>query len=292
MLDRILQVQKMDVHEIEGIHPLVTTILQMHAPANLSEDTPQCRQHAPCASIEAQLASPSGHKAHAGNASGESDAALERLLSADFKTAADAIRGYLTAATAKDCSLMITLAPCVLGPAPSGDSRHDSYDAAGEPRAAAKLGSSEVGLCAETSSREVSSSTAGVSQPMGELDGGDNGQCAKTGSKELAVGDDEAVARPLSVDQDWTSTNEHAVGGITGSGATGNDRKRLPSQQEDPSIGSVVQHAQAGNWFRYKVAIVDLDLKPLSKVEQHYRLDQKIMDCVLRTNTAASPGAD
>ncbi|BDA50874.1 Inositol-pentakisphosphate 2-kinase IPK1 at N-terminal half [Coccomyxa sp. Obi] len=269
VLDRILKVQKMDVHDIEGIHPLLAALLQRHTPANLPEDTPQCRQGATCASteraaptrgkpgptnihgyvdraeaaaaadrcdkhsghhptkrseegvfislnssdvraemctsedmssqpkgfpagsvssnigaqpmgsqrrgaipivemedgkpgagtsdgthMEAHMANLAGHKGPAGNASGERNAALERLLSADFETATDAIRGYLVAATAKDCSLMITLAPCLPRSAPSGDSRHDSSDAAGASPAAAELGTSEVNCCAETISRE------------------------------------------------------------------------------------------------------------------------------------------
>lgn len=293
VLDSILKVQKMDVHDIEGIHPLLTTLLQRHAPASLSEDSPQSRQIAPCASTEADMASPSGHKAPAGNSCEDRDAALERLLTTDFEAAADTLRGYLVAATAKDCSLMITFAPCLPGPAPSGDSRHDSSDTAGVSRATAGHCGSEV-CRAETGSRQVSSSAAGVLQPVGELDSCKNHHCAKTRSKEVAAGIAEAAARPLSMAQEWTSSNEHAVESIRAANAGQKlwvSGEWLPLQQEDPSVGSAVQHGEAGTWFRYKVAVVDLDLKPLSKLEQHLCLDQQILDCVLKRNGTAAPGA-
>ncbi|CAL8462781.1 g2314 [Coccomyxa elongata] len=197
VLDSILKVQKMDVHDIEGIHPLLTTLLQRHPPLSLSEDTPQCRQNAPCASIEAHMASPSGHKAPAGNTSGEHDAALKRLLTTDFETAAEEAADMTALTRLAFPDLQLTIAALRLTVA----------------------------------------------------------------QKQAA---DRGARAPLVFFSRW---------------------------QEDPSVGSAVQHGETGTWFRYKVAVVDLDLKPLSKVEQHFRLEQQILDCVLRTNGTAAPGA-
>ncbi|KAK9907753.1 hypothetical protein WJX75_009233 [Coccomyxa subellipsoidea] len=46
VLDRILEVQKMDVHDIEGIHPLLATLLQKQPSRSQLTDTPNCWQHA------------------------------------------------------------------------------------------------------------------------------------------------------------------------------------------------------------------------------------------------------
>ena len=402
VLGRILEVQKMDVHDIEGIHPLLAALVQRHAPADLSEDTSECSHGAPCASSEGaapvhgmpaapttvhgygdkaaasanassshnehhptkrreagnttsmkasddsaqtvttanlssqqvvipvgsvsnnmgaqlmhsqqrcasasiqledarsgtapsigtgtELANEAGRKAPAGNASAERDEALERLLSANFETAADAIRGYLVAATAKDCSLMITLAPCLPRPAQSGDTSHGGSAIAASSRAAAELSSSEVDCCPETINRGVSSSAPRGPQPLGDLRGCEIGQGPMTGSKEVASGIAHAAAKQSCVGQEGASFNERAVGGITGTTAAG--ECCLSSHQMDPNVGSVVQNGQTGIWWRYKVAIVDLDMKPLSKVEQHFRLDQQILECVFKTDTAAAPGTE
>ena len=34
---------------------------------------------------------------------------------------------------------------------------------------------------------------------------------------------------------------------------------------------------QAGEWYQYQVAFVDLDMKPLAKIPKHFDLDQRIM---------------
>ncbi len=50
------------------------------------------------------------------------------------------------------------------------------------------------------------------------------------------------------------------------------------------------QHAfgvvcQAGAWFRYRIAIVDLDLKQLEKIPIHYELDRDIINNARRLMT-------
>ena len=51
----------------------------------------------------------------------------------------------------------------------------------------------------------------------------------------------------------------------------------LPALQQDPCVGAVLSDHVLENSFRYKVAFVDLDLKPVWKIEEHFRLDQAIM---------------
>ena len=261
----------MDVHDIEGIHPLFATLLHREAEPQLSHDAQDCCQNAPTANsgnplpeearqesasglhapgyrtetedskqephsepaagARAQLTSSvgsdqvSGEQAHAGMPAGHNgpvkdtrSAELARLLSTDWPTACAALRDYLTAATAKDCSLMITLAP--LQPAP---------------------------------------------RPQQE----------RTRRAEPSLGAAMDVASTIG---------ERIIGGMS-------ERKsgrQLSAVQEDPDVGSVVQDSESGRWFRYKVAVVDLDLKPLSKVEQHFALDQKILECALRTGKLAT----
>jgi inositol-pentakisphosphate 2-kinase len=49
--------------------------------------------------------------------------------------------------------------------------------------------------------------------------------------------------------------------------------------QQDACVGSVLYDECNDRWYRYKIAIVDLDLKPLAKIGVHYELDQAIMAC-------------
>ena len=101
---------------------------------------------------------------------------MQRLLSLDTEAACKVLREYLVAAAAKDCSIMITVAPCP-------DSANGEY----------------------------------------------------------------------------------------------NDQ---PGLQESPGIGAAFSDDSLRRCFRYKIAIVDLDLKPLTKIALHWQLDQAIMAAV------------
>ena len=221
VLDRILEVQKMDVHDIEGIHPLLAALLQKQPSRSQLTDTPNCWQHGAndykqVAREQSDAASPAGDNGPANIAQELCNAELARQLSADWPAACAALRGYLTAATAKDCSLMITLALLQSPSAPQQDGdRHQ---------------------------------TPGQSAAMDGVGVGGRG-CAS--------------------------------GGILQEAGT-----QLPAVQEDPDVGSVVQDSETRRWFRYKVAVVDLDLKALRKIEQHFVLDRQILDCAVRTGVS------
>ena len=63
-------------------------------------------------------------------------------------------------------------------------------------------------------------------------------------------------------------------------------------RQTDASLGGVIEAAGAGGRrvrVRYKVAVADLDAKRLAKVEEHWRLDQRIMQAAAG---AADTGAE
>ena len=221
VLDRILEVQKMDVHDIEGIHPLLAALLQKQPSRSQLADTPNCWQHAAneykqVLREQSDAATPAGGNGPANIAQELCNAELARLLSAEWPAARAALRGYLTAATAKDCSLMITLTLLQSPSAPQQDGGR--------------------------------SQTPGQSAAMDGVGVGGRG-CAGGGSFQKAG-------------------------------------TQLPAMQEDPDVGSVVQDGETMRWFRYKVAVVDLDLKPLRKIEQHFVLDRQILDCAMRTGVS------
>ena len=60
-------------------------------------------------------------------------------------------------------------------------------------------------------------------------------------------------------------------------GAQTADAFELTALQQDPFRGAVLFDPLLQRLYRYKVAFVDLDLKPVGKVEEHFRLDQAIM---------------
>jgi hypothetical protein len=105
-------------------------------------------------------------------------AALQHLLSLNSAAACEAVRNYLISATAKDCSIMITLAPFTV----------------------------------------------------------------------------------------------HAVD---------SDMHSICCEQRDPCVGAIAPGVGAEQHFRYKVAIVDLDMKPLTKIYEHFDLDQEIVENAL-----------
>lgn len=47
-------------------------------------------------------------------------------------------------------------------------------------------------------------------------------------------------------------------------------------EAEQPSV-KVVQHPLSGALYQYDVVVVDLDMKPLAKIPQHYLLDKRIL---------------
>lgn len=105
ILEQILAVQKLDELDIEGIYPLLDILLQRQAGTI----------HRRCFTSEGF----DGEDQHS--------AAMQKLSGMDTAAACEAVRGYLTAATAKDCALMVTIRP--LPPRAAGASRAPTKDA-------------------------------------------------------------------------------------------------------------------------------------------------------------------
>lgn len=59
-----------------------------------------------------------------------------------------------------------------------------------------------------------------------------------------------------------------------------------PQPQSCGSGQGVVLHRPSGTWYRYRLAFVDLDMKPLAKIPHHYKLDQRILAAAQRHNAA------
>ncbi len=104
ILELVLAAQKLDAHDVEGVKVLLDSLYREHCLA----DTVICIPQTP-------LVSRTGSEdAAAGQGSAESslkkhDEALCRLLQMDRAAAHGTLRHYLTAATAKDLSIMTTL---------------------------------------------------------------------------------------------------------------------------------------------------------------------------------------
>ena len=169
-LDKLLAAQKLDTLDVAGVHPLLQAELQQRS-------VQRERPHADDAPAQQGLSGPilctSGHMQKAVTNT-QQGAALQQLLGLQPEAACEVLRKYLVAATAKDCSIMITLAPF-----------------------------------------------QGGAQPAGVF--------------------------------------------------------QAPALQQDPCVGAVLSDAVLERSFRYKVAFVDLDLKPVWKMEEHFRLDRAIM---------------
>lgn len=178
VLQRVLDAQRLDVHDIEGVKVLLDRLLaQEYSVQSDSQRAPLSAEHAgstvdasePQQSSEL-LAAPIEHRE-----------ALDSLLKLDRAAAYRVLQHYLTAATAKDLSIMITLRkeplPCCL-----------------------------------------------------------------------------AVPGP--------------------------ELNRLLIDTADPQ--EIAQKCSDGSGrIRSKIALVDLDLKPLAKVDEHWRLDEAIMQTIL-----------
>lgn len=187
-------------------------------------------------------------------------AELARLRALPQADACAALRAYLTAATAKDCSVMVALqvlpAPAPAPDRATGGSAGGALEslAAGDPASghAPHEGSAGIG---PVSAAPVSPAPAG-----NPAEGG-------------------APAAPLV-------TTEPEAGG---SGHPCNlqicaDAPPLVIvRQTDASLGGVIEVAGPGGRrmrLRYKLAVADLDAKRLAKVEEHWRLDQAMMQAV------------
>ena len=103
----MLAAQKLDAHDVEGVKVLLDSLCREHC----LEDTVISNPHSP------QVIRTESGDAAAGHGSAklspkEHDEALRRLLQMDRAAAHGVLRDYLTAATAKDLSIMITLRGC------------------------------------------------------------------------------------------------------------------------------------------------------------------------------------
>lgn len=199
VLKRILAAQKLDRHGIEGIYPLFRALATREgmSETGLNSNSADSQVSKRAASLHTEQPSADSlsedraglDREYCTSVGSSQEAALQVLLGLGFPAACEAIRHYLIAATAKDCSIMITLQPLDAGAAPVAESGEQANECAG-----------------------------------------------------------------------------------------------IAQLQTDAAMGCVVSDAFFSLIFRYKVAIVDLDLKPLWKVEEHFTLDQKIVKNALRAN--------
>lgn len=268
-LERVLAAQRLDELDVEGAHMLLHALLRRGAPHDDAElrtghgrasgEPPHEGEHGgghahgavpaehalePTGCSEAASAAELALPVHAGPDCGlnpELDqnhgagpeaahaAELARLRALPLRKACAALRGYLTAATAKDCSLMLTL---------------QALPGAGRPGVVKAVKPLGHGLPAANAA--ACAQSHGLRRPPAEHDS----TC--TGDRVLANSD---ACGPAVVVERQTDACE---GGIVELDGPGGRRARL----------------------RYKLAVVDLDLKRLAKVEAHWRLDQRILEVV------------
>ena len=175
-------------------------------------------------------------------------AELARLRALPQAEACAALRAYLTAAIAKDCSVMVAL-QVLPASAPAPDPATEGGAGSG-PISAAPLAPAPAGNPAEGGASDALLVTP-------EPEAGGSGQPCNPPSG--------ADAPPLVV-----------------------------VRQTDASLGGVIEVAGPGGRrlrLRYKVAVADLDAKRLAKVEEHWRLDQAIMQAVAGA-AAVGPGKE
>lgn len=99
----MLKAQKLDIHDVEGIKPLLDHFLTERCPASSdSLDLPSEPTKAGSCTNGSKIACE-------GSLHQQQREAIEDILRLDRAAAFHAIRDYLTAATAKDLSIMITL---------------------------------------------------------------------------------------------------------------------------------------------------------------------------------------
>ena len=103
----MLAAQKLDAHDVEGVKVLLDSLCREHC----LEDTVISNPHSPQVNRTESGDAAAGHGS-AKLSPKEHDEALRRLLQMDRAAAHGVLRDYLTAATAKDLSIMITLRGC------------------------------------------------------------------------------------------------------------------------------------------------------------------------------------
>ena len=103
----MLAAQKLDAHDVEGVKVLLDSLYREHCLADTVVSNPQ----SPLVNRTGNEDTAAG-RGSAEAALKEHDEALNRLLQMDRAAAHDILRDYLTAATAKDLSIMITLRGC------------------------------------------------------------------------------------------------------------------------------------------------------------------------------------
>ena len=119
VLRSILGMQQLDVHDIEGIHPLYQAVLAREQPPSDRKCEASAEQHPQIAGSVQSLATDTARQAvDAGSAvssfantavDAEILDARQSLIMLPEAAQLAALRDYLTAATAKDCSIMIAL---------------------------------------------------------------------------------------------------------------------------------------------------------------------------------------
>ena len=99
VLQKLLSIQALDEHDIEGVFPLYQHVLQQ-----LKASSGDCTSAAAAAS-----SSPIAAEQQSGDVLQPCDAHIQQLLNLGWPQQLRILRDYLLATTAKDCSLMIAL---------------------------------------------------------------------------------------------------------------------------------------------------------------------------------------
>ena len=308
VLERMLAVQRLDMLDAEGAHVLLEELLQRGVdgrpsgtaavappsgvpggktsdaplPSALQSKAPKLQPlgssappAAPAGGSDEEL--PGGVLSSAGPAAADEAAhraELARLRALPQAEACAALRAYLTAAAAKDCSVMVALQ--VL-PAPAQ---------AADPAQGLAL---PVGVAGDSPA-----SAGAAADPA-------SGPAPHEGSPGVApVSATPRAPAPLSSPAEGGAPDALLVEtepDASGSGHTSDlhSGPAAPSlvivRQTDATLGGVIEAAGAGGRrmrLRFKVAMADLDAKRLAKVKEHWRLDQCIMQLAVG---AAETGA-
>ena len=296
VLERVLAVQRLDTLDAEGAHVLLQELLRRDADAAPCREDAAAATGVPREGSDMPLPDPVGAAAPGPPSSGGAAppaalagapdpgpdpgpnadpdeaahrAELARLRALPQADACAALRAYLTAATAKDCSVMVALQ--VL-PSPDPATEGSALPEPAVPGAAGDFASGHA-LHEGSAGSGPMSAAPGLPAPAGNL--------AERGAPD---------APPV------TPEPETGGSGRLCDPPCGADAPPLVLvRQTDASLGGVIEVAGPGGRrlrLRYKVAVADLDAKRLAKVEEHWRLDQAIMQAVTSAAAAGSEKLD
>jgi hypothetical protein len=193
---------------------------------------------------------------------------ISALLPACRQQQLTLVRDYLTAATAKDCAIMITLQQVVPQQQQQQQQQLSASCASdGQPVAADALGVPTQ----QQQQQQQSASSVSDAQPAA-ADACRTCTCA-AGSMhwqhalaQLAAGNMQLATCTCAAGSSNSSSNSSSSRGSSASG----------------KCSGVYADASSGCCFAWQLSLVDLDVKPLAKVPQHAALDRRVVAAALQ----------